>query len=107
MQLPSQRKSSKSRRVLLAPESASSLAASERTGSASGLVRREPKTRVGGFWRRRQNRARRNRPQVPKLRRVARPAPTKTVSVHTDARYYEPTSGRFLSADPIDRKSVV
>jgi len=26
---------------------------------------------------------------------------TKTVSVHTDARYYEPTSGRFLSADPM------
>ena len=26
---------------------------------------------------------------------------TKTVSVHTDARYYEPTSGRFLSADPL------
>ena len=27
--------------------------------------------------------------------------PTKTVSDHTDARYYEPTSGRFLSADPM------
>lgn len=27
--------------------------------------------------------------------------PTKTVSVHTLARYYEPTSGRFLSADPM------
>ena len=87
--------------MLLAPEPGPSLAASERSGSAPGLVTREPKTRVGGFWRRRQNRARRNRPQVPKLRRVARPALTKTVSVHTDARYYEPTSGRFLSADPM------
>jgi RHS repeat-associated protein len=64
-------------------------------------VIREPKNRVEGFWRRRQNRARRNRPQLPKLRRVARRVLTKSASVHTDARYYEPNSGRFLSADPM------
>jgi len=29
----------------------------------------------------------------------------KTASVHTDARYYEPNSGRFLSADPLGQAS--
>ena len=91
--------------MLLAREPGPSLAASERSGSASGLVTREPKNRVEGFRHRRQNRARRNRPQLTKRRRVARHVPTKTVSVHTDARYHEPTSGRFLSADPLGQAS--
>jgi len=85
----------------LAPELAPSLAASVWQESVSGRPTLRQKTRVGGFWRRRQNRTRRNRPQPPKLRRVARPEPTNTASVHTLARYYEPTSGRFLSADPL------
>ena len=91
--------------MLLAPELAPSLAASVWQESVSGRPTLRQKTRVGGFWRRRQNRTRRNRPQPPKLRRVARPEPTKTASVHTLARYYEPTSGRFLSADPAGHAS--
>jgi RHS repeat-associated protein len=87
--------------VLIAPEYASSLAASEWLDDASEKTASTPKNRVGVFYRKPPVRRRVNRSQVAETASGCSVRSYETVSGHTVARYYEPTSGRFLSVDPL------
>ena len=85
--------------MLLEPQYAPGLVADEREGSASGRADLSRKNRVGDFFRS----ADCTRGKLD-LARTTAPGYSvcsyETASGHTFARYYEPTSGRFLSADP-------
>jgi len=76
---------------------------------ASRACARGAKTRIWGFCGKRTTRARRSAPQSAKPHRVASPAATKSASGvrYYGFRYYNPSTGRWLSRDPIEEDGGV
>jgi RHS repeat-associated protein len=73
---------------------------------ASRACARGAKTRVWGFCKKPPTRAGKNPAQTAKPHRVAKSPPSKTASGmrYYGFRYYNPTTGRWLSRDPIGEK---
>jgi RHS repeat-associated protein len=74
-----------------------------RQNRASRACVRGPKTRVWDFFEKPPSRARKNRSQTTTSHQVAKSPPSKTASGvrYYGFRYYNPSTGRWLSRDPI------